>query len=152
MEQGRLDAHRPQRAQAADAEQSVLRQPDTAIADVQPVDQHPVDGVVSGNVGVEEVEGHPTDVDAPDLSLDLARAHRHRHPERALSFGDENGGEAFWIDVDPVLLLPPAGVDSLAPVSLAVEEAYSDHGRTLVGGLLEDVTRGHPETAGIQRQ
>ncbi len=107
--------------------------------------------MVVGDVGIEEVEGCPADVDPPDLGSDLARADRHRHPQWALSLSDEDRGEAPRIDVDPVLLLPPTGVDSLATVSLTVEETDPDHGHTLVGGLLEDITGEHSKTAGVQR-
>ena len=49
---------------------------------------------------------------------------RHRDRERlAVVARDERGGQAVRVGVDPVLVLPAAGVDALAEVAVAVQEA-----------------------------
>ena len=52
---------------------------------------------------------------------------RHRDRDRlAVVARDERGGQAVRIGVDPVLVLPAAGVDALAEVAVAVQEADGD--------------------------
>ena len=52
----------------------------------------------------------------------------------------------------PRLVLPAGGVDALAEVALAVEQADGDQRQRPVGGLLEDVAGQRPEAAGVDRQ
>ena len=82
---------------------------------------------VLGPVGVEQQQRHAADVDAPDLGDDLALADRHGDRQRlAVLAGDERGGHAVGIGVDPVLVLPAGGVDALAEVAVAVHQADRD--------------------------
>ena len=148
-----VDVHRLQRAHAADAEQDVLRKPRVGLADVEPR-RDPAGGqVVLRPLGVEQVERDAADVHAPDLRGDLHVAHRHGHGQRlAVVAGDERGGEPLGVGVDPVLVLPAAGVDALAEVALAVHQPDRDERERTVGGLLEDVARERAEAAGVDRQ
>ena len=74
--EARLDPHRGERAHAADAEQDVLREPRVGLADVEPR-RDPAGGeVVLRALGVEQVERHAADVDAPDLRGHLQAADR----------------------------------------------------------------------------
>ena len=109
--------------------------------------------VVLGALRVEQVEGDAADVDPPDLRGDLHVAHgqgdRHR---LAVVAADQRGREALRVRVDPVLVLPAAGVDALAEVALAVHEADGDQRQRQVGGLLEDVAGERAEAARVDRQ
>ena len=148
-----LDAERGERAGAADAEQDVLGEPRVGLADVQ-ARRDPARGeVVLGALGVEQVERHAPDVDPPDLRGHLHVAHGHRHRDRcAVGAGDERGGEPLGVGVDPVLVLPAAGIDPLAEVALAVHEADRGERERAVGRLLEDVARERAEPAGVHRE
>ena len=150
VQQPRLDAHRLERAHAADAEQDVLRQAGVGLADVEPRGDPARADVVLRPLGVEQVQRHPADVDAPDLGGDLGPADRHGDRDRrAVRPGHERGGQALGIGVDPVLVLPAAGVDALAEVALAVHETDRHERERAIGGLLEDVARERAEAAGV---
>ena len=148
-----LDPHRLQRADAADAEQHVLRQPGVLVADVEAAGD-PARGLrVLRALGVEQVERDAADVHAPDLRRDLVVGDRHRDRDRlAVVARDERGGQSVRVGVDPVLVLPPAGVDALAEVAVAVQQPDRDQRPGAVGGLLEDVAGERPEAARVDRE
>ena len=153
MDDAGLDAQRIQGAHAADAEQRVLAQPHAGIADVQARRDPAVGEVVLGPVGIEQQQRHAADVHAPDLGDDRALADRHLDAQRlAVVAGDQRGGHALRIGLDPVLVLPARGVDPLAEVAVAVHEADRDQRQPHVRRLLEDVAGEHPEAAGVDRQ
>ena len=70
----------------------------------------------------------------------------------AVVAGDERGGHAVRVGVDPVLVLPAGGVDALAEVAVAVHEPDGDQRQRPVGGLLEDVAGEHAEAARVDGQ
>ena len=110
-------------------------------------------GAVLGPVGVEQEERHAPDVDAPDLRDDLLGADGDGDRDRlAVVAGDERHRLALGIGRHPRLVLPARGVDALAEVALAVEQADGDERQRAVGGLLEDVAGQRPEAAGVDRQ
>ena len=153
VQQARLDAHRLQCSQPADAEQHVLRQPRVRLADVQPRRDPARGEVVLRPLGVEQVERDAADVDAPDLRGHEHVPHRDGDRERlAVGSGHERGREPLGVGVDPVLVLPAAGVDALAEVALAVHQPDRDERERAVGGLLEDVARERAQAAGVDRQ
>ena len=63
----RVDAQRPERAEAADAQHDLLPDAHLLVAAVELVGDVLVVGRVLGHVRVEQVEGHPADLDPPDL-------------------------------------------------------------------------------------
>ena len=107
----------------------------------------------SGRSVSRSSSGTRPDVDAPELGrhLEVADGHRDGHG-LAVGAGDEGGGRALGIGVDPVLVLPAAGVDALAEVALAVEQADGDERQRPVRGLLQDVAGERPEAAGVDGQ
>ena len=68
----RLDAERAQDADAADAEDELLVEPHLAAADVEDVGDRAVGVAVLGDVGVEEEDRRPPDLDRPDGDLEVA--------------------------------------------------------------------------------
>ena len=153
VEQPRLDPERGERAGAADTEQDVLREPRVGLADVQARGDPARGQVVLRPLRVEQVERDAADVDAPDLRGDRHVADGDGDGQRlAVGTGDERGGQALGVGVDPVLVLPAAGVDPLAEVALAIEEPDGDERQRAVGDLLEDVAGERAEPAGVDRQ
>ena len=82
------DPQGAQGADAADAQQDLLDHAHLLVADVELGGDQAVLGRVGLQVGVQQVERHPADLDAPDmdpefpaaeLQLDLQRADRFRH-------------------------------------------------------------------------
>ena len=61
-----IEAQRPQRPDAADAQDELLVEPHLAAADVQDVGDRAVGVVVVGDVRVEQQDGHPADLGDPD--------------------------------------------------------------------------------------
>ena len=150
---GRLDAERLQRADAADPEQRVLREPDRAIPLVEPRRRPAARRVVLGQLRVEQVERHAADVHPPDLEVGLAAEDVHGQPQRpAVGAGHARHRQALRIVLDPVLLLPPVQVEPLAEVAAPVEEADRNQRQGLVARLLEDVAGEHAEPARVDRQ
>ena len=149
----RVDAHRPQRAHAAHAEQQVLGEAQVARAGVQARADPACHRAVLRAVGVEQEERHAPDVEAPDLRDDVLGADGDGDRDRlAPVAGDEGHRLALGIGRHPRLVLPAGGVDALAEVALAVEQADGDQRQRPVGGLLEDVAGQRPEAAGVDRQ
>ncbi len=66
VEDGGLDAHGPQRPHAADPEHDLLAQPPGGLGDVEAVGDRPQLGRVGLQVGVQQEEGDPTHLGAPD--------------------------------------------------------------------------------------
>ena len=82
-------------------------------------------GSFPGQVGVEEVERHAADVDAPDVEgdgaaeqLELELERPAARPATSCTAGVRSGNE-----LQPVLLLPAGAVEPLVEVAAAVEEA-----------------------------
>ena len=128
VEDGRLEAERAQRADAADAEDELLPEPVLAVAAVEPVGDRARLGRVPLDVGVEQVEARPADVGAPDaggnglareLDLDLDRLGLDRQPRRVVR--------------RVALLLAARLVELLAEVALAVEQADADERHAELG-------------------
>ena len=151
---GRLDSERLQRPDPADPEQRVLREPDRAVPLVEPRGRPAARRVVLGQLGVEQVERHAADVDAPDLERRSRRRRRGRTSLQrpAVGAGDPRHRQALRIVLDPVLLLPAVQVEPLPEVAAPVEEADRDQRQRLVARLLEDVAGEHAEPARVDRQ
>ena len=150
---GRLDAHRPQHAHAADAEDDLLLDAGFAVAAVEPGRQLAVPRRVLVEVGVEQVELHVADADPPDRRQHRAIAERHRGDAR-LAVGGDGGFDRGVGPVDAlvVFLLPAVVGDALVEVSLRVHEADADQRQAQVAGLLAVVAGQHAEAAGVDRQ
>ena len=87
---GRLDAERPERPHAADAEDELLVEAHLAAADVEDVGDRPVGLGVLREVGVEQQDRHAADLGEPDGDADRGRAAR-RGPERVAVRGPGRG-------------------------------------------------------------
>jgi hypothetical protein len=148
-----LDAHRAQRAHAADAQQRVLGQAQVAPAGVQARGDPASDLAVLGPVGVQEIERHAAHVHAPDLRDDVLVTHRDDDGQRlAVLAGDQRRRLTLGIGLHPGLVLPSGGVDALAEVTLVVEQPDRDERQRAIGGLLEDVAGQRAQAAGVDRQ
>ncbi len=97
--------------------------------------------------------GIAADVDAPDLRGDLGVVDRDLDLQRGIAgAGHERGRQPLRIGVDPVLVLPSAGVDALAEVALAVHQADRDERDRAVRRLFQQVAGERAEAAGVDRQ
>ena len=146
VEHLRLDAHGLQRPHAADAEQDLLAQPVLGVAAVEAVgDLADLVGVLV-DVGVEEVQRHPSRARLPHLGdqRHAGQVDLHPHPSHGVSAMTCGSSRI-------ALLLPAVGVEALAEVAVPVEQADADEGHAEVAGRLEVVARQHAEAAGVLR-
>ena len=67
-----VNAQRPQRPHAANAQHDLLRDTHLVIAAIQPRGEHAVGGRVLRHVGVHQVERDPPDLHLPDFGVDRA--------------------------------------------------------------------------------
>ena len=150
-----LDAHRLERAHAADAEQHVLREARVRVADVEPR-RDPARGA-GRSPGARRRAGRAARGRRRRARSAPSTSHVARSGTVIVSGSPSSpvtsaAGRRSGIGVDPVLVLPAAGVDALAEVALAVHQADGDERQRAVGGLLEDVAGERAEAAGVDRQ
>jgi hypothetical protein len=149
----RSDAQSLKRSDAAEAEQRVLREARVAIAHVESARDPAVDRAVLRARRVEEIERDGSDVDPPDLGRHVAAADRDGDREgRPVLARHERDRQPLGVDIDPILVLPAARIDSLPEVALPVEQADRHHRQTGVGGGLQQVAREHAEPSRIDRE
>ena len=89
---GRRLAHGPQGPHAADAQHHLLADSHVVVAAVQPGRDLPILGAVLRDVGVEQIQGHTADLDAPEAGQHLAARQGDTHQQRGavrLRFGNQ---------------------------------------------------------------
>ena len=139
---GRLEAERPDRPDAADAEDQLLVQAHLAAADVEDVRDRAVGLVVLGQVGVEEQDRHASDLGEPHRDGQLAARQRDRDRQREpVLVLDPAERQPREVVVGVVVLLVAVGVDRLAEVALAVQQSHADRGEGHVARGLHVVAR-----------
>ena len=148
---GRRLAQGAQGHDAADAQHHLLADAHVAVAAVQPGGDGAVLRRVLRDVGVEQIQRHAADLDAPDA----ARAPRGRGtacgsvigaPSR-LQFRDERQVEEIVFGI--AFLLPAIDGEILAEVALAVHQADAHQRQAEIAGALEVIAGQHAEAAGI---
>ena len=149
----RIQFQRPQRADAADAQDDLLLDARLAIAAIQARGEFAVPRRVLFEVGVEQINLRVTEPDVPHRDEHRAGAERHGDDAR-LAVGRDC---RFDRRVGPIealvhLLLPPFGRDVLVEVPLRVHEADADERQAEVACLLAVVAGEDAEAAGVNRQ
>ena len=145
-------AQRPQRADAADAEDHFLADAHVHVAAVEAGRDRAVFRRVLRDVGVEQVERHAADLDAPDAELHLAAGERHSDEQgRAVVADLRDQRQVEEVVFRVALLLPAVHGEVLAEVALAVHEADADERQAEVAGALEVVAAEDAEAAGVDR-
>jgi len=152
VEDGGVDAHGPERAHAADAQHDLLGEATSRLGHVQPVGDRAQLGRVPLDVGVEEVERHPPDVDPPDRDPHLLVSEGAGHLEGPVRTLDPPQGELLEDVLGVDLVLVAAVVDALAAEALAVEQADADEGQPEIAGGLEVIAGEDAEAARVDRQ
>ena len=129
MADGGFDAHGLKGAQAADAEEDLLPDAHGRVAAVEAGGNIAVCRGVFLEIGIEQIELHPAHLHLPDPRL-----------HRPVSKGNFNGPVLSVAGVDRLdghleevvfrvlLYLPAVGVEGLAEIALAVEQADPDEG------------------------
>ena len=123
---GGVDAERPQRAHAADAEHDLLAQPHLAAAHVERARDRAVGRVVERDVGVEHQHRHQAHLHLPHRGVHDAAGQVDRHGEHAARRGlHRQHRQPREVVVGVGVLLEAVGVDGLAEVAGAVEQPHA---------------------------
>ena len=130
---------------APDAQEDLLAQPVLGVASVEPVGHRPAGGVVAVDVGVEQVEVHPSDVGAPDPGDDRSVG------EVDLDDGalDQPHRHGVGIEGRVPLLLPAVVAQVLTKVPVPVQQTDPHEGDAEVARRLEVVTSQHTQPARV---
>ena len=153
MDHAGLDAERPQGPDPTHAEQHVLGQAGVAVGLVETGGDPPLERPVRRQVGVEQEQRHPADVDPPDLRGDPGVIDRDGDRHRlAVAAGHQRRRQPLRIGVHPVLVLPPGGIDALAEVPLAVHQPDRHEWQRPVRGFLQQVAGQRTQAAGVYGQ
>ncbi len=147
-------AVRPDRAHAADPGQHLLGHPVLAGPAVELVGDLPLGGLVLLDVGVEQQQRHPADLDLPDLGAQRAAAGQAREIFSAEPSASRTSDERQAVRVDRrvELLLPAVPGQPLGEVAGPVEQADADDRHAEVAGRLEVVAGEDAEPAGVLRE
>ncbi len=147
VHEGWFYAHGRERADASNAEQRVLRQPNDRVLNVELRGDPPLETAVLGPIGIEQQQRDATDRHAPDLRCHLGASDRYRDRERVpICPLNERGGEPLWIDVNPIFLLPPRHVEALAKIPLSIQQTDGHQRQCAIRPLLEQVTGQRPQS------
>ena len=142
-----------QRTHAAHAEDELLVQAHLTPAYIEDVADGPVALDVLRHVGVEQQQGHAPDLHQPDGGVDGPAGQLHADGQRLAQRVDHTTQrQPCRIEVEVAVLLVAVGVDVLAEVAAAVEEAYGHEGQGHVGGGLAVVAGEHAEATGVDGQ
>ena len=139
--------NRLERTHAADAEEDLLAQAVLGAAAVQAVGDAALVVRVVVDVGVEQVERDPPDLPAPHLCVAGGARQVDRHSDPF----DRLEGHRVRVELHVALALPAVGVELLAEVALAVEQADADERDAERRRRLQVVAGEHAEAAGVLR-
>ena len=146
-------AQRPDRADAADAQDELLVQPHLPSADVQDVGDRPVGVGILRHVRVEEQHRDPADLGDPDRHEQVPPGQLDRDRQRqAGCVLDPAERQPAEVEVRVVVLLVAVGVDRLAEVALAIQEPDADRGQGHVAGRFHVVAGQDAEAAGVDAE
>ena len=150
---GRRDAHLPQRAHAADAEDDFLLDARFAIAAVEPRRQLAIPGRVLREIGVEQQQPDAAETHAPHRRQHGAVTERHGDHARP-AIGRDRGFDRRIGPADALVafFLPAVVGHALAEVALRIHEADADERQAEVRGFLAVIAGEHAEAARVDRQ
>ena len=149
----RRQPERPDRAHATDAKHELLVEAHLAAANVQDVRDRPVRVGVLREIGVEQQDRDPSDLGDPDGDRQVAPGQLDRHRQRqARLVLDPSERQPGQVVVGVVVLLVAVGIDRLAEVALAIEEAHADRRQGHVAGRLHVVAGEHAEPARVDAE
>ena len=147
------DAQRAQQAHAADAQQNFLHDARGAVAAINAQGQIAEMLLVLRQVGVEQIDRHAADVDAPGLEDHDVHADFHAADE-PLAVGVQHRFHRHVLRVNRIVKfrLPVVGVDRLLEIAFAVEQADADEAEAEVAGGFGVVAGEDAQAAGGDRQ
>ena len=144
------DAHGSEGAEASDAQQQFLADPDARISSIQTRGKFTVLGMIAFDVGVEQKQIAASDLHAPDFRADGSAAGFHLNGYRLAVRSDGSfHGQLIDIGLDIFFLLPAGAIEALAEVSLAIKQSHGHQRNTQIGRALDVIAGQHAEAAGV---
>src|SRR5579875_3952332 len=137
---------------SADAQHHLLADAHVIVAAVEPGRDGAVFRCVLRDVGVQQIQRYPPDLDAPDADVDLAAREGDADGQRSpvtIQLGDERQIEEIIFRI--AFLLPTIDGEVLAEITLAVHQANAHQWQTEVASAFEMIARQYTKTAGIDR-
>ena len=137
---------------AADAQHHLLADSHVVVAPVQPSRDLPILGAVLRDVGIEQIQGHTSDLDAPEAGQHLVPRQGDTHQQRGTvraRFGNQR--QVVKIVFRIAFLLPAVHVQVLTEVAFAVHQADAHQRQTQVAGRLQVVPGQEAQAAGVDR-
>jgi hypothetical protein len=132
----------------AHAEQDLLADPVFGPAAVEAISDSPQIVIVGVDVGVEQVQLHPSDPGPPDLGLQQGAGDIDRDPHA----GNQFQGHAVRVQNGIALLLPPVCVEVLTEIAQPVHEPYTGQRDAQTAGCLQMVAGQHAQATGVLGQ
>ena len=141
----RVPADRPNGTRTADPEHEFLLEPVQLVAAIEPIGDLPIGLGVDREIGVEQQQRDPADVEPPHLGVDVAIGDRDLDDDAGVDATEIGGVVGF----DPLGLL--STVEHLAKEAMPVEQADTGQRGTDVAGRLEMVAGQDAETTRVLR-
>jgi len=149
----RPDAQRLKRLDSAHAQEQLLANPDAGVSSIESRGELAIPLAVLGHVGVEQVQGRPPDLNAPDPRLERPDVAVDRdHQERVVREANLLQRKHRFIGGEVALLLPSVRVQALPEVPFIPEDADPDQRDAQVARRLQVVAREHAKTTRIDRE
>ena len=149
----RFDAEETEHLHTANAEHILLLHTVLPVASIELVSDLTIPLGVFCDVGIHQVELHPTHVDTPDLRSDLVAVEGHTKYHRCAIVVTHQRKRQILKVLSLILRhLLSVGSDLLVEVAVAIEEADAYHIGTEVTRLLDVITGENAETAGVDLQ
>ncbi len=148
VQHARSNAHRAQRAHAANAEQKFLPDADAFITAVQARSQLAIFGHIPFYIRIEQQQIAAADADTPDFRLDITAAGIDPHHDLLAALADRGlHREKVHVGVQILFLLPAGLVQVLAEIALAIKQSDSDERNVEVGSALDVIAGEHAQAA-----
>ncbi len=153
MPDGGGETERPDGPHAADAQDQLLVEAHLTTADVQDVGDRPVGFRVLRHIRIEQEDRHPADLGDPDRDEQVASGqldgHRQGQAGRILDAPEREAGQVV---IGVVVLLVAVGIDGLAEVTLAIQQADPDRRQGHVAGGLHVVAGEDTQAARVDAE
>ena len=153
MQHSRRDAHRLERAKAANAQQQLLANARPPVATIEPRRQLAILGRIPLHIRVQQQQIAAAHLDPPHLCLDRSTPRLNLHHHRLAVLSDcRLHRQLIHVGLQVLFPLPAAVIQPLQKVALPVKQPNPNQRNVQVGRAFDVVARQHAQAAGINWQ
>ncbi len=147
-----FDSECPQHSGATDPEHGFLGEARLPASHIEDVGDWTIGGIVLGKAGVEQDQGHSSDVDPPRSDRDITAVEGERDAKWASAVGIEDFAEGAPAHFEALVgvLLPAVRVNGLAEEPAPIQESDGDQGDAEIRRGLHVIAREHAEPARVE--